>query len=224
MLGIFDSGTGAYNALSIIRRHIKREDVIILTDRKNAPYGTKSRREILRISKENIETLRKLGARKILIACCTASTVYPLLENTEREITCNSITPTIERTRQTGARRIVLLATERTVKDGAFKALLQGTELTEISAQPLVKFIDEGARDGKVGTECRDYLTKLFPRIQQAQPELIILGCTHFHSLRATIQKYCATPVISSAHEGAVAFLSNIKDELCEGARTLHLS
>lgn len=224
MLGIFDSGAGGYNSLSVVRKYIRGEDIILLSDKRNSPYGTKSRREILRISKENIGILKRLGCRKILIACCTASTLYPYLTDGERQITCDSLLPTVERVKKTNARRITLIATQRTVKEGAFKDMLPDTALTQISAQPLVKFIDGGANDRHLTHECRAYLDGLLLKVKDTRPEAVILGCTHFHSLKSTIQNRLGTPVVSSAYEGAVAFLNDIKDEQREGGRTLYLS
>ncbi len=224
MLGIFDSGTGGHNALSVVRKYVRYEDIILFTDRQNAPYGTKSRSKILGITKENIEILRKLGARKVLIACCTASTLFPYLTDKERQFACDSLTPTVDRVKKTGAKRVTLLATDRTVREGAFKGMLPECTVTEIPAQPLVGLIDGGARDGNISRECRKYLRSIIPRIKDTHPELIILGCTHFHSLKKTIEGALDTPAISSAYEGVMAFLKDIKDELREESRTLRLS
>ncbi len=224
MLGIFDSGMGGYNSLNSVRQHFKRENIILLSDRKNAPYGTKSRREILRITKENIKILKALGCRKILIACCTASTLYPYLTDEEREIATDSLLPTVERVKKTHAFRVTMLATRHTATDGALSVMLPDVSLTPISAQPLVKFIDEGSCDRKITLECKSYLDGLLSKVKATEPECVILGCTHFHSLKKTIQKLLGTPVISSAHEGAVAFVKNIKEELAEDGKTLLLS
>lgn len=224
MLGIFDSGTGGYNALKVFREHVRYENVILLTDRLNAPYGTKSRREILEITKKNIEILKGLGARKILIACCTASTLYSRLDDEEKRISVDSLAPTAKRVRELGVKRVALIATERTVKEKAFPRLLPGVELSEIATQPLVKLIDRGATDTNMTSECRDYLLSIIPRIKAAHPEAIILGCTHFHSLRKTLKRELGIPVVSSAYEGAVAFSHAINEEIKEESRTLFLS
>ena len=50
MTGVFDSGSGGLFALSELRRLMPREDLVFLADRKNAPYGTKEKDEILRLS------------------------------------------------------------------------------------------------------------------------------------------------------------------------------
>ena len=74
MLGVFDSGVGGLAALRELRRLLPFEDMIYLADKENAPYGTKTEDELVALVREDVKRLRELGAEKILMACCTAST------------------------------------------------------------------------------------------------------------------------------------------------------
>ena len=84
MIGIFDSGVGGLNAFYEVRRGLPYADIAYLADRANAPYGTKPKDELISLVKNDIKRLRELGCRLILIACCTASTVYPELSDDEK--------------------------------------------------------------------------------------------------------------------------------------------
>ena len=101
MIGIFDSGVGGFSAYRTVRRMLPRENILYLADRKNAPYGTKSKDEILSFTKNNIKRLSAMGAERILIACCTASSVYDLLSEEEKEISLPIIRPAAVSTRFT---------------------------------------------------------------------------------------------------------------------------
>ena len=79
MIGVFDSGEGGRLAVEKIRELSKKTDIAFIADTKNAPYGTKTREEIISYAKINIQRLKAIGAKKILIACCTASMFYPFL-------------------------------------------------------------------------------------------------------------------------------------------------
>lgn len=79
MVGIFDSGMGGEFALREFVSLCPNERAELFADRENAPYGTKSEPELIRLVKRDIDILRSRGAERILMACCTASTVYPLL-------------------------------------------------------------------------------------------------------------------------------------------------
>ena len=82
-LGIFDSGEGGNNLLRFARARNRGDDVIFLCDRGRAPYGTKRSFELSGIVNENVNWLKKMGAERVIIACCTACTVFDSIENKE---------------------------------------------------------------------------------------------------------------------------------------------
>ena len=206
MIGIFDSGVGGLTAYKEVRRLSPSADIIYLADRKNAPYGTKKQDELIRLVKNDVKLLRSLGATDILIACCTASTVYPFLDARTRRRTIPIITPSVKAS--LGLKRIAVIATEHTVKCHAFgnaikKAHPQSSVL-EISAQPLVSMVECGSRDGNISGLCREYLEKTASRIREFNADGLILGCTHFSHLENTLGEYLPeVKIISPAREGA---------------------
>ena len=86
MIGVLDSGIGGVAALYELKRLYPAEDLIYLADRENAPYGKKGVSELTHCVSRCIERLRDCGADRILLACCTASTVYDRLPHRQREI------------------------------------------------------------------------------------------------------------------------------------------
>ena len=205
MLGIFDSGLGGENVLCLMRELGAECDVIFLKDVKNAPYGTKTEDEILDICKRNLSRLLGLGAKKVLIACCTAGTVHPRLPLELKERSVPIILPTARAAlKRCPKDRIAVLATNATVRSRAFFAAVGGAE--EICAQGLVAAVESGEKDGSVGRACREYIHSLL-RPLDGRTDCLILGCTHFHSLGDTIAKigeqYGIKSIVSSAAEGA---------------------
>ena len=51
MLGVLDSGEGGENAVEELRLLCPSLDILLLKDRKNSPYGTKSRPDLIRITR-----------------------------------------------------------------------------------------------------------------------------------------------------------------------------
>ena len=161
MLGVFDSGVGGLTAVSVLRKLLKNEDIIFLADRENAPYGTKSAEELTRLVRLDIERLTDFGANKILMACCTASTVYDRLSDKEKAICYPIIEPTAKAAAKASKNGIIaVLATEATVRSEAFKKALLRYEkihtVNEFSAGELVTLVEKGARDGSL---TKDQLT-----------------------------------------------------------------
>lgn len=73
-IGIFDSGIGGTSIWREINRVLPYESTIYLADSKNAPYGEKSKEQILQLSIKNVELLLQKGCKLIVVACNTATT------------------------------------------------------------------------------------------------------------------------------------------------------
>ncbi len=213
MIGIFDSGVGGYTALSEIRRLAPRADLIYLADTKNAPYGTKSEDELVSLVCRDIDLLANSGAEKILIACCTASTVYPLLDKSRQSISVPIISPAARRaSRVTKNGRIGVIATERTVLSHAFSKALGSCEVFEAPAQKLVSLIEAGERDGRMSNKTKSYLKDLLFPLSEKGIDTLILGCTHFPHLEKEINKILPkVRTVSPSREGARELLSVYK-------------
>ena len=224
MIGVFDSGVGGYCAFRELRRLLPREDMVYLADRKNAPYGTKSEDEIIAFTKANIKRLKDIGARKILIACCTASSVYGFLDEEEREISLPIITPAAEKAAE--GRKIMVIATERTVKSGVFGREIgrfSDSTVTEIPAQRLVGLVESGCRDGRINPECDAELDRIAGLVKESKADRLVLGCTHFSHLESELQRRCGVKTVSPAREGALALVKMIKNHRSESGRTIYI-
>ena len=73
-IGIFDSGIGGTSIWREINKILPHESTIYLADSKNAPYGEKSKEQILQLSIKNVELLLQKGCKLIVVACNTATT------------------------------------------------------------------------------------------------------------------------------------------------------
>ncbi len=225
MIGVFDSGVGGYCAFREIRRLLPREDIVYLADRKNAPYGTKTKDEIITLTKADIKRLRTVGATNILIACCTASTVYDALDTEEREISLPIIRPAAEKAVM-GAKKVAVIATERTVASGAFTgeiSRLGNLPVGEFAAQKLVALVEGGCRDGRLTVECERELDRVAELVLGFGADTLILGCTHFSHLENELRQRCNVRTVSPAREGAIALVKRIQNFRKENGKTIYM-
>lgn len=186
MIGIFDSGVGGLTSYNEVRRLLPSEDIIYLADSKNAPYGTKNRDTIIKLVKNNLRILKNRGADKILIACCTASSVYDSLDPDEKQIALPIIHPAACEALSCG-NNIASVSTSYTANTHVFKkeilAICRDARVSEIPAQMLVELVECGARDGGLLPREKVLLDNVCKKIRDTSPDALILGCTHFSHL-----------------------------------------
>ena len=72
-VGVFDSGVGGLTVAREIMRQLPRENMVYFGDTARVPYGSKSRNNIIRYSRQIIRFLRTKDVKAIVIACNTAS-------------------------------------------------------------------------------------------------------------------------------------------------------
>lgn len=211
MIGVFDSGAGGKLALQELRKAAPSADICFFADFKNAPYGEKSEEELVGLVRENINVLKSAGATRILMACCTASTVYHLLSEAERGICQPIIAPTAAAAlKAASGGPIAVIATKATVKSHAFsreiKAMGYDGEVLEYEAQCLVSLGERVGRGEKLTDSERELVFASLEGVRRGKPEVLILGCTHFPWLSDIISDFMKnTKLISSAREGALA-------------------
>lgn len=190
-IGIFDSGVGGLTVFSEIRKKLPKENVIYLGDTKNFPYGNKSKEEIIKFSKENVETLIKKGVKIIVIACGTAtSQAFEGLKEEYEIPIIGIIEPTVNYIKTREIKEIGVIATEGTIKNGAWEKQLK-EKIHDIKvinkACPMLATIAEEGRakseEGKMAI--KEYMEPF----KERHTDKIILGCTHYPIYEELIRK-----------------------------------
>lgn len=215
MIGVFDSGVGGFTAIAELRRLAPSVDICFLQDRKNSPYGTKSKEELTELVIKDAELLKAVGADKILMACCTASTVHSSLPHELSDLCQPIIEPAArEAAHITENGRISVIATDATVRSGAFRdALLKHgsvKEVSELATQNLVAIVESGVTDRTVTEAWRREIFRLISPIKKAKSDTLILGCTHFPHLEITIGGMLpGVKLVNPSREGAKEIMKN---------------
>ncbi len=180
-IGLFDSGIGGTSIWREINHLLPYENTVFLADSKNAPYGQKTKSEIINLCFKNIDILLNYNCKIIVIACNTATT------NAISEIRANYNIPiigiepaikpaaTFSRTSKIG-----VLATKGTILSDLFTEkikLYPETEIIEQIGYGLVELIEAG-KINSVETKSllEEYLT---PMIEKGI-DTLVLGCTHY--------------------------------------------
>ncbi len=181
-LGIFDSGVGGTSIWREIQKLLPNEDTIYLADSKNAPYGIKSKEDILQLSIKNTEFLLEQGAKLIVVACNTATTNAIDFLRSNYNVPFIGIEPAIKPAAlHTKTKKVGVLATKGTLSSSLFhstsKMFAEGITVLEQEGVGLVELIEAG----KVhDPETHELLRKYMAPMLQENIDCLVLGCSHY--------------------------------------------
>ena len=208
-IGVFDSGVGGLTVLAEIRDRLPYEHTVYFGDTARVPYGVRDSVEVKEFAFEIIRYLTDLDVKLIVVACNTASAVALELAQAEFDA---PIVGVIEPGARAAAvdtinRRVGVLATQVTVESGAYRRAVRGHDagivVHEQACPEFVPLIEKGVVDGPELEEvARGYLDPLTRR----RVDAVILGCTHYPLISATINRILGPEVrlISSAGQTAL--------------------
>lgn len=189
-IGLFDSGVGGTSIWREIHNILPNENTIYLADSKNAPYGQKSKEEIIELSIKNTEFLLNQNCKMIVVACNTATTNAIKELRAKFDIPFIGIEPAIKpAANSTKTQTIGILATQGTLNSELFhKAVLdyKDVKIVEQVGHGLVKLIEEGSLESDEMKELlKDYLTPMI----KANIDYLVLGCSHYPYLIPQIKE-----------------------------------
>lgn len=189
-IGLFDSGIGGTSIWKEIHELLPNEDTLYLADSKNAPYGQKSKEEIIHLSIKNTEFLLNENAKLIVVACNTATT------NAIKELRANydvpfiGIEPAIKPAALNSQQKVIgILATQGTLNSSLFHETaekFQDTRIIEQIGHGLVPLIENGAiYSDEMNKLLHEYLEPMI----MANIDYLVLGCSHYPYLIPQIKR-----------------------------------
>ena len=190
-IGIFDSGVGGLTVFREVARALPREPLIYLGDSARVPYGTKSPATVVRYSLEAARHLMSRDIKMLVVACNTATAAaLPALQEALSIPVIGVVEPGARAAVDRTSGVIGVIATEGTVKSKAYtnaiKALDPDVEVIEAAAPLFVALAEEGWANTHVAREVAEIY--LEPLIDHGI-DTLVLGCTHYPILRATIER-----------------------------------
>jgi glutamate racemase len=189
-IGLFDSGVGGTSIWKEVHTLLPNESTIYLADSKNAPYGQKTKEEIIELSKKNTEFLLNNNCKIIIVACNTATTNAIKVLRASYDVPFIGIEPAIKPAAlHTKTQKIGILATQGTLNSELFHqtvALYSDVKVVEQIGFDLVKLIENGEMySEKMSQLLEKYL---LPMVDQ-DIDYLVLGCTHYPYLIPQIKK-----------------------------------
>lgn len=181
-IGLFDSGVGGTSIWKEAHTLLPYENTIYLADSKNAPYGNKTKEEIIELSIKNTEFLLNLNCKMIVVACNTATTNAISILRDKYKVPFVGIEPAIKPAAlntKTGA--VGILATKGTLSSSLFHKTSQiftkDISVIEIIGEGLVPIIESGDfKNPLLDKLLKEYTTPML----EANIDYLVLGCSHY--------------------------------------------
>lgn len=207
-IGVFDSGIGGLTVVRELMRQLPHESIIYFGDTARVPYGPKSPDTVLRYSREIVALLREQGVKAIVIACNTATAhALPALRE-ENDLPVIGVIEPGSRAAASATRtkRIGVIGTAGTIKSAAYekeiRRIVPDAEVFSHACPLFVPLIEEGWTNEEA---TRIIANRYLAPVAEAQPDTVVLGCTHYPLLKSVIGSVVGRDVrlIDSAEETA---------------------
>ncbi|AJK47201.1 glutamate racemase [Burkholderia plantarii] len=189
-VGIFDSGLGGLSVLRAARAHLPGEGFIYVADSRYAPYGERDDAFIIERTLAIGEWLAARGAKALVVACNTATAQSIAAVREALAIPLIGVEPGIKPATLVSQSRVAgVLATAATLRSARFEALIaRHAGDCRFLRQPghgLVQAIERGDTGS---AELRTLLAGYLEPMLAAGADTLVLGCTHYPFLDATIR------------------------------------
>ncbi|NQY73867.1 MAG: glutamate racemase [Candidatus Margulisbacteria bacterium] len=182
-IGIFDSGLGGLTVLYALQKAYPEESFIYMGDTKRAPWGSKSREELVLVTDEIVDFLTSKHIKSLVVACNTScSLVFDHISKKTAIPTFGLIEPSCkDAINKTLTNRIAVLGTTGTISSKAYTKTLTSLhpslDILELECPELVPFVESNQiTSQKSISKVTHYLDK----VQNFGADTLILGCTHY--------------------------------------------
>ena len=188
-VGVFDSGVGGISVLRSLVRELPHEDFRFFGDSANAPYGEKTEAQVLDLSRGIVERFLTDGAKAIVIACNTATSVAAAaLRAAHPDVAIIGIEPALKpAARALPHGRVLVMATEVTLRLDKYHELVRAwggeCEVVPVPCPGLAARIERGGLDAPDVVE----MIEGYVGAYAGKVDGVVLGCTHYPFVKRQI-------------------------------------
>ena len=232
-IGVFDSGLGGLTIVATMRSLLRGAQIIYIADTANAPYGEKTKDQILDYSIRITDYLVEHHRIDALVVACNTATSAAIADLRERYSnliivgTEPGLKPAIS---HSVTKKVGVLATPATLEGEKYKALvamLSNHYHVEVFEQPCPGLVQQ-IEAGKTATqETLSMLEGWLSPMRSANVDTIVLGCTHYPLVKESIAKVMGHPIIFvDSAEGVtkrLLFLLEQKGHINQGPVSLEI-
>lgn len=181
-IAVFDSGVGGISVLRHLVTQLPGERLVYFGDSANAPYGTRSREEVEKLTFSVVKALLPRGLKALVVACNTATAAaIDSLRSTYPDLIIVGIEPALKlAVDHFPGGRIGVMATPMTLAEEKFSHLMaryhRDAQIYKLPAPGLVELVEAGAGNSpQAEALLRALLAPCLGKL-----DAVVLGCTHY--------------------------------------------
>jgi len=180
-IGILDSGIGSLTIARALSKSLPTVHINILMDTAHAPYGNKPQSLIQeRIFKLSTDLINR-GSQLIILACHTASALFPSLASELPVPVLDMTTPTLSSIPSHGS--YALIGTPNTIHSNHYQRAVPRSPNHALACPNLATLAEQKFK----GKEIQAYVTSELKTLQHKEIDSLILCCTHYSHLSTQI-------------------------------------
>jgi glutamate racemase len=188
-IAVFDSGVGGISVLRHLRRELPEERFLYFGDSANAPYGTRTTKEIRDLTLAAVQKLVDRGLKALVVACNTATAAA--IEDLRRrypDLIVVGIEPALKiASDHFPGGKVGVMATPATLREEKFARLMarcaDHCQVVKLPAAGLVELVEAGKGNSP---EAENLLRPLLEPYH-GKLDAVVLGCTHYPFANQTI-------------------------------------
>lgn len=209
-IGLLDSGAGGISVLKEAVRQMPNERYVFYGDQKNAPYGTKTKEEVLSCVRAAVARLLTYDIKALVLACNTATARAAAELRAELSLPVIGMEPALKPASALyHGGRILVMATPGTLASEKYSLLSSrwGEHAVSVPCPGLMEYVEAGDFDAP---DLQTYLERLFAPWHGTQVDAVVLGCTHYVFLKSRVQRFFPSVPILDGNEGTVRQLHRV--------------
>ena len=213
-IGVYDSGVGGISVLHAMKNIMPHEQFIYYADFANAPYGEKSRHDILHLANNALKYLTEQNVKAVVVACNTATSAAISDLRRAYALPIIGLEPAIKPASQIINRGSVLvLATPATLSFMKFQKLYESygnDAIVPVACPNLSKLIEDY---GPSSPQIMNYLDALFEDFSKDDISAVVIGCTHFSFITDDIKRATRCQVVFDGRFGTARHVKKILED-----------
>ena len=217
-IGVMDAGLGGFTVVKELQKILPHEDIIYFGDGKNQPYGNRTEEDILHLTHQCLDFLKKNNVKAVAVACNTISTLIDSYQPDYDFKIFSIVQAGAADAVSMGLKEVGVLSTVFTAKTGCYAATIhKSAPQMQVYAQGcpwLARIIEDGDfNQERIDAELKSTLGSLVAD----HPSLnsLIMGCTHFPLVAPNISRLYPqlTQLINPAASQARMVMEYLKSE-----------